>query len=194
VTVPPDAGGSVPRNAGDETRTLVVIDMQVVFADPESPWAAPGFAAITPTVNRLIARFSPRVILTRFIAPGQPSGAWVEYYRQWPFAVQPPGAPLWELVPELDGGEHLVIDRPTFGKWGHALSSAVGDAAGIVLCGVSTDCCVLSTALAAADRGMAVEVVTDACAGATDQDHQRALDAMALYAPLIQLTTAETLA
>ena len=59
----------------------------------------------------------------------------------------------------------------------------------IVLTGVSTDCCVLSTALAAADAGVAVRVVADACAGASEADHQRALDAMALYAPLITLTT-----
>jgi hypothetical protein len=37
-------------------------------------------------------------------------------------------------------------------------------------------------------------VVTDACAGSTDDDHRRALDLMALYAPLVQLaTTAEVL-
>jgi nicotinamidase-related amidase len=61
----------------------------------------------------------------------------------------------------------------------------------MVLTGVSTDCCVISTALAAADAGVAVKVVTDGCAGLSPADHQRALDAMALYAPLIELTTAD---
>lgn len=60
-----------------------------------------------------------------------------------------------------------------------------------MLAGVSTDCCVLSTALAAADAGVRVRVVADACAGATDADHERALLAMALYAPLITLTTVD---
>ncbi len=60
-----------------------------------------------------------------------------------------------------------------------------------MLSGVSTDCCVLSTALAAADAGVAVQVVADACAGVSPADHQRALDAMALYAPLIELTTVD---
>jgi nicotinamidase-related amidase len=48
---------------------------------------------------------------------------------------------------------------------------------------------VLSTALAAADAGVQVRVVTDACAGATEADHRRALDAMALYAPLVTVTS-----
>ncbi|WXF89963.1 isochorismatase family protein [Curtobacterium flaccumfaciens pv. flaccumfaciens] len=50
---------------------------------------------------------------------------------------------------------------------------------------MSTDCCVLSTALAAADAGATVTVVADACAGASDEDHDRALAVMRLYAPLI---------
>jgi nicotinamidase-related amidase len=61
--------------------------------------------------------------------------------------------------------------------------------------GVATDCCVLSTVLAAADAGVPVRVVGDACAGSTDDDHRKALELMALYAPLVALTsTAEVLA
>ena len=69
------------------------------------------------------------------------------------------------------------------------LAAVVGPDAPLVLTGVSTDCCVLSTALAAADAGRFVTVVADACAGLSDADHQRALDAMALYAPLITITS-----
>jgi nicotinamidase-related amidase len=64
-------------------------------------------------------------------------------------------------------------------------------AGGMVLTGVSTDCCVLATAVAAADAGVHVKVVADACAGITDADHQRALDVMALFAPMIEITTVE---
>jgi nicotinamidase-related amidase len=169
------------------SRALVVVDMQRVFADPASGWATPGFAGILPAVRRLAGRFSPGVVFTRFVAPAEPAGAWVPYYRQWPFALQPPDAPLWDL--ELDPGDHPVLSLPTFGKWGPELHEATGGAGTLVLCGVSTDCCVLSTALAAADAGVAVQVVADACAGADDTAHRRALDAMALYAPLITVTT-----
>jgi nicotinamidase-related amidase len=63
----------------------------------------------------------------------------------------------------------------------------------MVLVGVSTDCCVLSTALAAADAGVRVTVVADACAGVSVEDHQRALNAMALYQPLIEIVSSSAL-
>jgi nicotinamidase-related amidase len=59
------------------------------------------------------------------------------------------------------------------------------------MAGVSTDCCVLSTALGAADAGVHVRIAADACAGLSEQDHQRALDTMALYGPLIEITSVD---
>ena len=58
-----------------------------------------------------------------------------------------------------------------------------------MLAGVSTDCCVLSTALAAADAGVAVRVVADACAGVNDDSHRQALAIMPLYAPLVEVVS-----
>jgi nicotinamidase-related amidase len=62
-----------------------------------------------------------------------------------------------------------------------------------VLTGVTTDCCVLSTALAAADAGVHVMVAADACAGITEPDHKRALDTMALYSPFIDIAEVDTI-
>jgi nicotinamidase-related amidase len=166
---------------------LVVIDMQTIFADAQSGWFTPGFAAIVPAVQDLIATFGPRVVFTRFVAPESPSGAWGPYYEQWPFALVPDAHPLYALVPELETAGRPVVSRPTFGKWGAELAAVVGDEPELVLAGVSTDCCVLSTALAAADAGARVRVAADACAAPTLADHHRALDAMALYAPLIEI-------
>ena len=59
----------------------------------------------------------------------------------------------------------------------------------MVLCGVSTDCCVLSTAVAAADAGVPVRVVGDACAGVSAESHRATLDVLALYGPLVQVVT-----
>lgn len=164
---------------------LVVIDMQRVFADPVSPWATPGFAAIVPAVRDLVDAHPGAVTYTRFVAPLSPAGAWREYYRQWSFALQPPDAPLWDLVDGLSGP---IIDAPTFSKWGPELAERVGPAT-LVLCGVSTDCCVLSTAVAAADAGVPVRVVADACAGVDEASHRKTLDVLALYAPLIEVIT-----
>lgn len=171
-------------------RWLVVIDMQSVFGDPGSEWFTPGYPGIEPTVSRLVEQFGERVIFTRFVAPETPGGSWVDYYEQWPFALVPHDNAIYDLMPAFAGKPGHVISRTTFGKWDAGLAAMLGFDPEIVLAGVSTDCCVLSTALAAADAGVRVTVVSDACAGLTDVDHQRALDAMALYAPLIEITTA----
>lgn len=168
---------------------LAVIDMQVIFGDPDSAWRTPDFDVITPAVQRLISEFGERVVYTRFIAPESPEGAWVPYYGLWPFALD--AGHLNDLAAAFDSGDHTVIDLPTFGKWGAMFEKAIGGSKELVLAGVSTDCCVLSTALGAADAGVHVRVAADACAGLSEQDHQRALDTMALYAPLIEITTVD---
>ena len=183
-----DAAASADRTAVAEAR-LVVIDMQHVFADPASEWAAPGFGDALAGVQALLPLFAGRTVITRFVAPDRPFGAWVPYYERFAFARRPASDPLWDVVPELDVRRLPVVTAPTFGKWSPALAEATGHVRELVLAGVSTDCCVLSTALAAADAGVRVTVVADACAGASPADHARALAAMALYAPLIEITT-----
>lgn len=170
---------------------LIVIDMQSVFGDPGSEWFTPGYPAIEPTILRLVEKFGERVIFTRFIAPETPAGAWVQYYADWPFALVSEDNPIYDLMPAFAGHAGRVVSRTTFGKWDARFAAMLGPDPELVLVGVSTDCCVLSTALGAADAGVRVQVVADACAGLTDTDHQRALDAMALYAPLIRIATAE---
>ncbi|TFV82818.1 cysteine hydrolase [Blastococcus sp. CT_GayMR16] len=171
---------------------LVVVDLQHVFADEDSPWTAPRFAEVRPRIRQLVDAFGERVVWTRFVAPQRPAGAWQQYYEQFRFALQPPDAPLYQLVE--DPGSQPVVVATTFGKWGPELAALVGDGP-VTVVGVATDCCVISTVLPAADSGVAVRVVSDACAGSSDDDHDRALRVMSLYAPLVQLaTTAEVLA
>ena len=179
---------------GTDQPWLVVIDMQAIFGDPSSPWSTPRFAEIVPAVLQLVDAFGERVVFTRFIAPEHPDGAWRPYYAQWPFALDPANAQLYDLVSDLADDTHAVVDRETFGKWDAGLDAAIGGSREMVLVGVSTDCCVLSTALAAADAGVHVRVVADACAGLSDDDHARALAVMALYGPLIEITTAASVA
>jgi nicotinamidase-related amidase len=165
---------------------LVVVDMQHVFGDPDSPWAVPRFAEVVPRIAALADAFAPRVTFTRFLAPAEPSGGWRAYYEQFPFALVPPDAQLYRLVDALADRAGPTVDATTFGKWRPELAERIGSD-DIVLAGVSTDCCVISTALAAADAGVRVRVLADACAGATDTTHEQALAVMALYAPLIEI-------
>jgi len=174
-------GGSAPW--------LAVIDMQRVFAEPDSAWFTPRFAEIVGPVLALVGALRPRVTFTRFIAPEAPAGAWRRYYDQWPFALQPPGAPIYQLAAEFGDGPGPTLDATTFSKWGPELSARVGEGGRLLLAGVSTDCCVLSTAVAAADAGVAVQVVADACAGMNDETHAQALAILRLYSPLIEVTS-----
>ncbi|MFJ9562231.1 cysteine hydrolase family protein [Streptomyces fuscichromogenes] len=168
---------------------LAVIDMQHVFADPAGPWAAPRYAEAAAGVRRLLPAFGDRTVFTRFVAPAHPTGAWRAYYQRWPFARQPPEAELWRLTDEFAGHAEVVLDSPTFGKWTPELAALAAPHGRLVLAGVSTDCCVLSTALPAADAGIEVLVVADACAGADDDSHAKALQLLDLYRPLIRVTT-----
>lgn len=170
---------------------LVAIDMQEIFGRPASPWFTPEYERASAGIQRLQPAFADRSIFTRFVAPAEPRGAWVPYYEQWSFALVPDADPLYALTaPFADTAPHLET-RPTFGKWDAEFAAAMGGSSEMVLAGVSTDCCVISTALAAADAGVHVRVVGDACAGLSPVDHERALAAMALYAPLIEVTTVD---
>jgi len=168
---------------------LTVIDMQRVFADPDSPWAVPRFTEAATGVRRLLPAYGDRVTFTRFVAPGTPEGAWRAYYARWPFAVQPQDARLWDLTSEFADRARHVLDAPTFGKWTPELARRATPEGRLLPPGVSTDCCVLSTALAAADAGVEVLVVADACAGADDDSHAKALHLLDLYRPLVRVTT-----
>jgi nicotinamidase-related amidase len=166
---------------------LVLIDPQEIFASPQrSAWGSSMFAAALPRMRALADDFGPeRTVITRFVADPALGGSWAPYYRDWPFALVPDADPLYAVVPELAETTRHTVTEPTFGKWTEALREIVGAQPTITLAGVSTDCCVLSTALPAADAGASVRVVAEGCAGSSPQNHERALAAMALYAPQI---------
>lgn len=174
--------------SGTGMPSLVVIDMQQVFGSPSSGWFTPKFADAAAVIERILPAVDDRVIFTRFVAPADPQGAWVSYYQEWPFALVPDSDPIYDLVSPFRESGHPTVTETTFGKWGAGLQHALGNSGEMILTGVSTDCCVLSTALAAADAGVRVSVVADGCAGSTDENHERALEAMALYGPLIEIT------
>lgn len=173
---------------------LVVIDPQNIFAAPDSDWGSPFFSEVMPRIKSIADAFGERVLVTRWMPTADRSTSWGEYFAAWPFADQPATDPLFELVPAArELTQHPTIDVPTFGKWA-ALEEIVGRGAHVVLTGVSTDCCVISTALAAADAGAHVTIPVDACAGSTTENHAAAVQVMGLYPPQITVsTTAEVL-
>lgn len=171
---------------------LVIIDPQRIFADPASEWGSPMWPAAVRKIRRLARAFEGHTIITRWVPPlgGERIGSWVGYMDAWPFADRSPGDPYLDVVEELGHVDGLRVAAPTFGKW-EEIAHHTGNAPHLVLTGVSTDCCVISTALPAADAGATVTVVTDACAGSTPENHAAALTVMSLYPPQIALATAD---
>jgi nicotinamidase-related amidase len=167
---------------------LAVIDMQRFFA-PGQPWAVCGFDELIEPVGRLVRGYRDRVVFTRFVVPETSRGSWVTYYQRWPEVVGPDKRALAELVGPWAGRGVPTLDKSTFSAWGPELASRVGEDGELVLCGVTTNCCVLATALAAVDAGVAVRVAADACAGDDDAAHEHALALMAGFAPQLVISS-----
>lgn len=187
-----EAGRSLTPSKGP---WLVVIDPQNIFAAPDSAWGSPMFPAAFANIRRLADVAADRVLVTRWLPTADRRTSWGDYFAAWPFADKPADDPLYDLVPAARTlSPHPTLDLPTFGKWDAidrflSLSKDIGSAP-VVLAGVSTDCCVISTALAAADAGARVTIAADACAGSTPENHEAAIQVMGLYPP--QLTVSDT--
>jgi nicotinamidase-related amidase len=170
---------------------LVVIDMQEVFRDPESPWTTPGFDELAAAIGRLAEGFDRRVVYTRFVLPERISGSWVPYYERFAEVTRRERAPWFELAEPYRSSATETLDKPTFSAWGEQLSAAAGEPSTLVLTGVATDCCVISTALEAVDAGASVRVVADGCAGSGPEAHEAAIAIMRGYGPQIEITTVD---
>ena len=173
---------------------LAIIDMQNIFAHPGKWWGCPKFDQILAPIRALAAAFGDQTLLTRFVAGTEHKGSWVPYYREFPFANVPDASPLYAIVDPLRDliTPSNVVTRTTFNKWGdatHGLRHKTGDTPELYLAGVATDCCVLSTAIAAAEAGAFVTVILDACAGSSDAGQDAAKQVFVGYAPLIQIAT-----
>ncbi len=181
--------GAPAYRPAERDEWLVVIDPQAIFASPQtSPWGSALWAGVEPRIVAAARAFGPeRTVITRFVADAALGGSWAAYYRDWPFALVPDEDPLYAVVPPLSGVASHTVTEPTFGKWGERLRAIVGDQPRLALAGVSTDCCVIATALPAADAGATIRVLSGACAGSSPENHDRALDAMALFGPQITI-------
>ena len=169
---------------------LVVVDMQELFRDRESPWLVPGFDELSDPIGRLVRAFGERTVHTRFVLPAKIEGSWRPYYETFDAVTRPENAGWFELAEPYRSWTGNVVERSTFSEWGE-LRGPAGDSPTIVLCGVATDCCVISTALPAADAGASVRVVSDACRGSSTPAHDAAISVLAGYAPQVAITTVD---
>ena len=122
---------------------FVAIDLQRVFGDPSSAWCAPRYAAAAANVARLAPAFVDHAVFTRFVAPTSPTGAWVPYYQEFPWALEPADSRLYELTDDVAPLATRTVVATTFGKWTEDLRAVVGGQPELVVAGVATDSCVI---------------------------------------------------
>jgi nicotinamidase-related amidase len=170
---------------------LVVVDMQRLFGEA-TPWQAPRFGEILPTVERLVAARPADTIFTRFMTPATPEaapGRWRDYYRRWSavtLAEMDPAMlelvpPLRRFVPPAETCDKTTYSAFESASFRQALERRRPET--LALCGTETDICVLATALPAIDRGLGVILITDALTSASDDAHGAVLEALAPRLP-----------
>jgi nicotinamidase-related amidase len=153
--------------------------MQRLFGE-RTEWHTPGVGEVTPPIVR-IARHAPHsAIYTRFRAPEaieHAKGQWQTYYRRWESVLADRNdADLYGLVHELRPfvPPGRILDKRGFSAFDSPeLEQLLRDLGveALILTGVETDVCVLSTLLGAIDRGYRVVLVEDAIASSDPASH-----------------------
>ncbi|QUC67604.1 cysteine hydrolase family protein [Aristaeella hokkaidonensis] len=189
------AGEGAEQAGGD---LLLVIDMQNAYT-AEGPWTCPNMARATEQIIALIesGRFS-EVVFTRFDAPQDPVGTWKDYNvinrevneDEWMNEMVP------ELAPYLT--QYSVFSKSTYSSMTvpeirEAAEQCTARGGSVVLTGVVSECCVLSTAFEAIDLGCPVIYITDACAGCSD-DLEAAVVSVLAGLDYVQTTILDTAA
>ncbi|MBR1246845.1 cysteine hydrolase [Bradyrhizobium sp. AUGA SZCCT0169] len=156
------------------------VDMQRIFSKG-GVWETPWMERVLPVVTEIAARYSERTIFTRFITPQsweQRPGQWQRYYQRWKAATREHLQPdQLELVPELARfvPPAHVIDKRAYSAFYLSGLDVFLQEKGVrcvVVTGAETDVCVLSTVLAAVDRGFRVVIVEDALCSSSDTGHE----------------------
>jgi nicotinamidase-related amidase len=171
--------------------TLVVIDMQSGFRDGASQWCVSRYDEVVPVIEALAEAIPGPAVFTRFVSdPADVQGAWTAYYQHWNEMLLPQDAPEWDLTLSVPAGS-AVVTKTTFSKWGPELAALIPAGGELILTGVATDCCVLSTALGAVDAGRYVTVIADACAAVTDEAQQQTLALLDLLQPMCRVLSSD---
>lgn len=163
----------------------IAVDMQVLFTPP-GRWVV-DMAPILPNVQAISATHPARTLFTRFVVPEHAEhapGQWRRYYEHWwDFTGRHLDDGRLELVEPLRSiaSPGAVIDKPTHSAFEapelEEKLRALG-ATNLVLTGVETDVCVLTTALSGIDRGYRVIVISDAVTSSSPEGHAATLGAL----------------
>jgi ureidoacrylate peracid hydrolase len=195
---------SVEHLDGPHT-ALLVVDMQRYFMEPPFLGACPEAQAIVPNVNRLAAELRVRgglVVWLQNAAPEQSEMSWSALRERYSDAAAKArwdslreGAAGFELWPDLDvqaGDGRVVKSRySAFIDGSSNLASLLDEREidSLLIAGVATNACCESTARDAMMLNYRVVMVSDACAAASDREHEAALGNFYLFFGDVQTTS-----
>ena len=185
---------------------LLIIDMQVDFASPDGVLGRAGVdlsavpAALAAAERLALAARAARlpVIFAGLqTSEGADSAAWSEWMRRRGQAAGEPlcreGQPGAAFVgPQPRAGERVIAKQrysAFFGTDLHAVLKTLGVDT-LVLCGLTTECCIDGAASDAFNLDYQVFIASDACAAYEPDLHQAALKALALNCAIVVDTEA----
>lgn len=148
---------------------ILVTDMQKVYLKGQK-WACKNINSASGNIIRILNKCDCDVMFTAFAAPQNPKGQWKTYNR---VNVDVNSCP--EMSEIIDKFKRYIKKYPLLikDKYSSLSNEIVRKSAykmmqnggRIVLTGVVSECCVLSTAMAAIDLGFKVIYLKDAVAG-----------------------------
>ena len=135
---------------------------------------------VLPNIISAVELSPSRTLFTRFIPPASPDealGRWRKYYQAWEAATLRKLPPSQiELIDELQKflPPAAQLDKSRYSAFaGSSLHNQLRakNVGTIIVSGVETDVCVLSTVLSAVDIGYRVVVLQDALCSSSDEGH-----------------------
>ena len=179
------------------SKILLLIDFQKIFNDKSHSWYCPGFEQALNTALSCYNKMNGnncKTYITGFLPPDTSVQVWKDYYTKYSDIPSSDDNSCYELDDKLKNLENVekVIWSQTFGKWDKISQYINKEVKEVYICGVATDCCVLSTALSAIDKNMKVYIIEDGCAS-NDTSHNNALNIMKGYNPNIVIIDSKSL-
>lgn len=148
---------------------ILVTDMQKVYLKGQK-WACKNINSAAGNIIRILNKCECEVMLTAFTAPKNPKGQWEMYNRVNADVNSCPEKS--EIIDKLKryAKKYPLIFKDKYSslsneKVRESVCKIMQNGGRIVLTGVVSECCVLSTAMAAIDIGCKVIYLRDAVAG-----------------------------
>ncbi|HUZ56954.1 MAG TPA: isochorismatase family cysteine hydrolase [Streptosporangiaceae bacterium] len=167
-----------------EKTALLIVDMQNDFVIPGAPVAAPGALEIMPLIAELATRSRAKglpVVFTQEMHRADGSDFGIELEFEPPHCLE--GTPGLDIVDDLtpEPGDRLIRNKRRYDAFlGTDLDFVLrlAGAENLIVTGVCTDVCVISTVQHARNLDYRCFVVADAVAGTSPERHEAALMCM----------------